>query len=406
MSAPTTTKACPRPRLCEGAITALVAAVAALMGWVPELVRSGFYFHDDMQLQYVPIIRAIGALVSAHGLPLLTNETWAGGAIAGEYQHGALSAPHVLVCLVLHWAKLTPAATALAVTLVYIAFTAAGAFRLGRRLELSMPLATMVALVASLNGFNIIWSSWLPALTGFAWVPWFWWALDRALRPERPWQGHVALALTTYGLLAAGWHFAVLMAALIGLYVFAFERGSRTWLSAAKLALPGLFVGLLLAVPALACLVEYTRGAVRTDYDHVSSVWSVPLAGLTGLLAPRAFATWNIFGTLAPWPNLVLANGVLPFLILPAALCALPAAARRKLLPLLAFALFVLVLALLPSFSRVVPLAAAVPFVARALRGQSGAGRAGGINRESRASDCVFANCLGRAVVAADCRGK
>jgi hypothetical protein len=306
-----------------------------------------------MQLQYVPMLRAIGAALAAFELPLLSNETWYGGAIAGEYQHGALSVPHALLCLTLGGLKLSPAGTALGVTLSYVALTAAGAFRLARRFTLPIPLAAAVACIAALNGFNLVWSSWLPALTGFAWVPWVWWALDRTLRPPRPGQGQVPLAFAVHGLLAAGWHFAVLMGALVVFYTLVCERGQKTFGSALKLSAPPLIAGALLSVPALACLVEYTRGAVRTDFDQTSSMWTVPLAALEGLVAPRSLSTWNVFGRLELLPNVALANGVLPILILPGALLALPSAERRRLVPLLAFALFVLVISLLPSFSRV-----------------------------------------------------
>jgi hypothetical protein len=339
-------------RLAELRATLLVAAIAMALACVPELVRSGFYFHDDMQLQYVPLLRAIGEAVADLRLPLLTNETYYGGAIAGEYQHGALSVFHAALCFFLCALKLEPAGLALGVSLAYVGFTAAGAFRLARRFVLAVPLAAAVAWIAALNGFGISWSSWLPSLTGFAWVPWFWWALDRTLKASRSGQGQLSLGVATYGVLAAGWHFAVLMVALIGIYAVCFDRGGRSVASTAKVVLPALLVGTLLATPALACLVEYTRASVRTDYDRSSSTWIVPFSALIGLVMPRSLSTWSLFGSLEPYPNVAMANGVLPTLILPGLLLLLPRAERRRLAPCLVFALLVLVVSMLPSFSR------------------------------------------------------
>src|SRR2546429_21597 len=45
------------------------------------------------------------------------------------------------------------------------------------------PLATFVALIAALNGWIICWgaSDWFGALAAFAWLPWAWWGLERAV---------------------------------------------------------------------------------------------------------------------------------------------------------------------------------------------------------------------------------
>ena len=50
-----------------------------------------------------------------------------------------------------------------------------------------MPLALMVALVGALNGWIICWGAtdWFGALGAFAWLPWAWWGMARALEAER-----------------------------------------------------------------------------------------------------------------------------------------------------------------------------------------------------------------------------
>lgn len=321
--------------------------LAALLAALPELVFPGFYYRDDMQSQYVPVLREIARAVGHGQLPLLTDETWFGGAIAGEYQHGALSLPHALLALLVVKAGLSLRGIALAVGLLYTAFCAAGAFRLARRWA-SPLLSTCVAWVAALNGFNVDWGSWLPAIVGFAWVPWFWWALERRLA-ARGRGRDAALALATYGLLSAGWHFALLMAALITLFSFAPAATRPRFMAQAVGVVPGLMTGALLSAPALLCFAEYARASARIGLGHASWTWTTPLGGLLGLVMPTSSSRWHVFEGLDTIPNAALSGGALPLLVLPSALARSRPEHRRIVWPALGLALLALLLAVTPS---------------------------------------------------------
>ncbi len=142
-----------------------MAAFAASLAGLPELLRPGFYFQDDMQSQYVPLFEELGRSWARGELPLVTDSTWAGGAIAGEYQHGAFSLVHVCLALASHALRLNAVWLSLLLTTSYVAITAGGAYQLALHYRVSRALALSVALIAALNGFDIYFSSWLPALT-------------------------------------------------------------------------------------------------------------------------------------------------------------------------------------------------------------------------------------------------
>lgn len=329
--------------------TAAVALAAAALAGLPELLRPGYYFQDDMQSQYVPLVVELARSWLRGELPLVTDSTWSGGALAGEYQHGCFSLVHVALALILTALRLDAAQLSFALTASYVAITAGGAYRLALHYRVGAALAASVALVASLNGFNVYFSSWLPAMTGFAWVPWTWWAAARTLSGDqraRPW-----LAFFSYCLLVAGWHFAILMAAVCLSYLVLFEPAPFTRRSAiATLSLP-LAAGGLLSAPALLCFVEYARASARSDLAVVSWDWTVPPSAIFGLILPHAVSTWSVFNTLGPMPNVVMSGGALPLLVLPAALVRLSPVERKRLLPLLALAALVLAMAATPNLS-------------------------------------------------------
>jgi hypothetical protein len=329
-----------------------VTAVVVVMALLPAWRTTGFYFHDDMQTQYVPAIVEMGRAARHGRLALLSDYSWFGGALAGEYQHGVFSLFHVLLCAAVAGLSLPMIATVVSVT--YYALAGAGAYRAARVLAFPRSLACAVALVASLNGFNVTWGSWLPAITAWAWLMWLWWALERLrLRAEPRWTDVGLAALFAYLVLASGWHFADLL--LVPLVLAVALRGPRppslsAWV---RRTLLGPALGACLALPALLCFIEYARAGGRTDFDGVSSTWTVPWQALTGLLVPLSTSPWSAFGTDTVLPNVAMAGGVLPVIVLLAALAAPAGAPRRSYVALLVAAGIVLAWSMLPSFGRV-----------------------------------------------------
>ena len=118
--------------------------------------------------------------------PLLSPYSWVCGNLAGEFQYGVFSVfiNALIVCV---WKlPLTFSQQAAAVSIAHLAVLSAGAFLLAHGRKLSGPLSIFVALVASLNGWIICWgaSDWFGALGAFTWLPWGWWAAERAFDAE------------------------------------------------------------------------------------------------------------------------------------------------------------------------------------------------------------------------------
>ena len=338
--------------LREGLETCVVAAVMAVLAWLPEWRTPCFYFHDDMQIQYVPAIVEIGRAARHGHLAILSEYSWFGGALAGEYQHGVFSLFHVLLCACV--AGRSPPSIATIVSVAYYALAGAGAYRAARVRGFRRSLALAVSLVAALNGFNVTWGSWLPAVTGWAWLMWLWWALERLRRRARPGWTDVALAaFAAYSVLSAGWHFADLLSAPLVLAVAV--RWPRPWSLRDVFWRLGLgpLLGACLALPALLCFLEYARAGVRTDFDRASWVWTVPWRALEGLLVPLSTSRWLAFEESIPRTNVVMAGGVLPVVVVLVALAAPAGAARRSYAALFAVAAFTLAWSMLPSLGRV-----------------------------------------------------
>jgi hypothetical protein len=336
----------------EGLETCAVAVLAALLAWLPEWRTPGFYFHDDMQSQYVPAIIEVGRAARHGQLAILSEYSWFGGALAGEYQHGVFSLFHLLLCAGV--TGLSRPSIASSVSLAYYALAAAGAYRAARVLEFRRALALAIALVAALNGFNVTWGSWLPAITGWAWLMWLWWSLERLRRsPEPRWQDVALAALTTYSVLCAGWHFADLLILPLVLAVFLRRPLPPTWRDACFRTALGPLLGACLALPALLCFVEFARAGARTDFDRISWAWTVPWRALGGFLVPLSTTGWLEFAERMPQTNVVLAGGVLPLVIVLVALAAPAGVARRRYVGLVIGAVVTLAWSMLPSLGRV-----------------------------------------------------
>jgi hypothetical protein len=331
-----------------------VGLSTAALGAIPELRSPGFYFHDDMETQYVPVAARIGHACLAGHIPLLVPESWSGGAIVGEYQHGVFSIVQLLLCAAAALFRSSPAATADWLVLPYFGVMAAGAFCLARARGLARAPSVLVALVTALNGYTVIWSSWLVGLAGFAWIPWTWWALSRLLETRETAASRVAVAsLFVYLVFASGWHFAVLMmVALAAVLAFAARTRLGSSVALARVALP-MIIGFALAAPATLSFLEYAGASSRSDFDAPSWAWSVPPAAVQGLILPASVSVWSIFGTAALHENIELYAGLVPAILVLTGLLASPDGTLKRHRALLLAIAAVALLAAAPSVSRV-----------------------------------------------------
>ncbi|MEP6603356.1 MAG: hypothetical protein ABJB69_05365 [Spartobacteria bacterium] len=269
------------------------------------------FWNDDYELSVLPVFADVARSWNEGHLPLLSPYSWVCSNLAGEFQYGTFSS-FINAVVVLVWKlPLTFPQQAAALSITHLFVLAAGAFLLARGRAFNIPLSIFVALVATLNGWIICWGAidWLGALTAFAWLPWAWWALERAqgrqsdgLVPGRDGQCNrwrfIWPAPFVYLLVTGGFPYTVVMFALL-----------LAWLSIKSLVqtksfmsilpmLGGTALGFGLAAPALLALLDYVHGSGRgVTSSSAHWQWIVPLSALPGFILPCWTVNWADFST-------------------------------------------------------------------------------------------------------------
>ncbi len=300
---------------------ALVLVFCGILLWH----NPGLFWNDDYEISILPVFADMARSWGEGHWPLLSPYSWVCGNLAGEFQYGTFSL-FVNAAVVLIWKfPLGFAEQAAALSMAHLFVLAAGAFLLARQRSLTTPLSTMVALVAALNGWILCWGAtdWFGALAAFAWLPWAWWGMERALdRARSPWR-FLWPAPFVYLLVTGGFPYTVLMLALVAAWLAARSLGeSRRFTSLWPLAL-GLALGLGLSAPAWLALFDYVHGSVRVEQASADSHWQwlVPPAALPGFVWPGWTVRWADFSTrLRPHAAVELACGTVPPLALLAGL--------------------------------------------------------------------------------------
>jgi hypothetical protein len=302
-------------RTSEATLTLIPVALVLFFGVGWLFVRPDFFWQDDMQTQYLPASREIARALFAGELPILSKQCWYGAALAGEYQHGIFSLSTLILTSVVWKLGLTLPHTAAALVLSHLSILAAGAFRLARSRGLWLREATLVAVIASLNGWIVGWGpAWYPSLTSFAWIPWTWWALERALiMPSAP--ATLLAGFFLYLILAAGWPIAVLIAGVLSAcLVVRAGLAARSPLAAWPVCVAWA-VALGLAAPALLMFLDYGTVTQRVAQKGLvfSRQWLVPLSGLSGMILPAVRTWWRAYdGAWSLRASMELAGGLLP----------------------------------------------------------------------------------------------
>src|SRR5438309_2131333 len=192
---------------------AIVIAFCFLLLWHDPLL----FWNDDYALSVLPVFADIARSWSEGHLPLLSPYSWVCSNLPGEFQYGTFSV-FINAAVVLIWKfPLTFPQQAAALSITHLFVLAAGAFLLARHRKLSFPLSIFVALIAALNGWIICWgaSDWFGALGAFAWLPWAWWGLERALDRQRTRWRFLWPAPFVYLVVTGGFPYTVLMLALL-----------------------------------------------------------------------------------------------------------------------------------------------------------------------------------------------
>jgi hypothetical protein len=323
----------------------LVAAFSLILLWHDPLL----FWNDDYELSILPVFADVARSWSHGEWPLLSPYSWVCGNLAGEYQYGTFSV-FVNAAVVLIWKfPLTFPQQAAALSIAHLFVLAMGGYLLARGRDLASPLSLMVALVAALNGWIVCWGAtdWFGALGAFAWLPWAWWAMERALDQSRSRWRFLWPAPFVYLVLTGGFPYTVLMLVLVGLWLATKSLGQTRNLSSILPLLFGVLLGIGLAAPAWLALLDYVHGSARAVQDRTEHFqWRVPAAALPGFIVPKWTVNWMDFSSrLMPHTAAELACG----LVSPVALVAGLLILRRALLRRISWELGLLVIALILS---------------------------------------------------------
>src|SRR5437588_7682695 len=326
------------------------------------------FWNDDYEISVLPVFADMARAWNHGEFPLLSPYSWICGNLAGEFQYGVFSVfiNALIVCV---WKlPLTFSQQAAVVSIAHLAVLSAGAFLLARGRKLSIPLSTLVALVASLNGWIICWGAtdWFGALGAFTWLPWAWWAAERALDPTRSHWRFLWPAPFVYLLATGGFPYTVLMLALV-LACLAlralFEVGditssarTRPLRGLARLTriwplLAGVLLGLGLAAPAWLALLDYVQDSARESL-HPSAHWQwlVPWNAWPGLILPSWTVNWLDFSSRFTRHGATeLACGLVPPAVLLSGFIVSPRALFKKFRWELTLLLLLFFLAMIPT---------------------------------------------------------
>lgn len=327
----------------------IVVAFCLSLLWHDPLL----FWNDDYALSILPVFADVARSWSEGQLPLMSPYSWVCGNLAGEFQYGTFSV-FVNGAVIAIWKfALTFPQQAAALSIVHLFILTMGGYLLARERNLSAPLSLMVALVAALNGWMICWGAtdWFGALAAFAWFPWTWWGLERALDPTRSRWRFLWPAPFVYLLITGGFPYTVLMLGVLASWVAVKSLGEIRKLSSIWPLLLGMLLGVGLSAPAWLALLDYVQGSARAAQDSSEHFqWRVPAASLPGFFLPSWTVNWTDFSTrLNPHTATELACGLVPPIALLAGLIAFGRSLLRTIKWELGLLLVVLLLSMLPS---------------------------------------------------------
>src|SRR5436309_2317362 len=281
-----------------GAIIAglIVVGFCFLLLWHDPL----FFWNDDYQLSVLPVFADVARSWNEGRLPLLSPYSWVCSNLGGEFQYGTFSV-FINAAVILIWKfPLTFSQQAAALSITHLFVLAAGAFLLARDRKLSVSLSIFVALIASLNGWIVCWGAtdWFGALGAFAWLPWAWWGLERALDRKRTRWRFLWPAPFVYLVVTGGFPYTVLMLVLLITWLSIKSLvETKSWMSISPM-LSSAALGFGLSAPAWLAILDYVQGSARALYASAAHwQWVVPWRALPGLILPCWTVNWADFST-------------------------------------------------------------------------------------------------------------
>jgi hypothetical protein len=334
-----------------GAIFAglIVVAFCLLLLWHDPLV----FWNDDYELSILPVFADVARSWNEGHLPLLSPYSWVCSNLAGEFQYGTFSV-FINAAVVLIWKfPLTFPQQAAALSITHLFVLAAGAFLLARDRKLSLSLSIFVALIAALNGWIICWGAtdWFGALGAFAWLPWAWWGLERALDRQRTRWRFLWPAPFVYLVVTGGFPYTVLMLMLLIAWLSIKSLAeTKNWASILPMMI-GATLGFGMSAPAWLALFDYVHGSARESQPADAHwQWIVPWRALPGLILPCWTVNWADFSArYVPHRASELACGVAAPAALIAGFIWRPRMLIRRMKWELVLLLVVLLLAMIPT---------------------------------------------------------
>jgi hypothetical protein len=351
-----------------GALVAglIVVLFCLLLLWHDPLL----FWNDDYQISILPVFADMARSWSEGHWPLLTPCSWVCGNLAGEFQYGTFSI-FLNAAVVLIWKfPLTFPQQAAALSIIHLFVLAAGAFLLARDRKLSFPLSIFVALVTALSGWIFCWGAtdWFGALSAFAWLPWAWWGLERAVASASSrylaknhhrqdadatrtrWR-FLWPALFVYLVVTGGFPYTVGMLAVLIAWLSIKSFAQTKSLMSILPMLCGVVLGLGLSAPAWLAIFDYVQGSAREmQSGAVHWQWILPWQAVPGFILPCWTVDWTNFSSRhSPHTATELACGLAAPAALIAAACSRPRTLVRQLGWELILLLLVLLLAMLPS---------------------------------------------------------
>ena len=334
-----------------GALSAglLVVAFCLILLWHDPLV----FWNDDYELSVLPVFADMARSWSEGHWPILSPYSWVCGNLAGEFQYGTFSLfVNALVVLVWKFPLAFPQQAA-ALSIAHLFVLAIGAFLLARDRGFSVALSIFVALIASLNGWIICWGAtdWFGALGAFTWLPWAWWAAERALDSRRTKWRFLWPAPFVYLLVTGGFPYTVLMLLLLIAWLVIKSLFQTRNIFSVLPMLVGVALGFGLSAPAWLALLDLVQGSARELQSAAAHwQWRVPPAALPGLILPSWTVNWTDFSSRSrPHAAAELACGLVALSALIAALIWRPRLVVRRIKWELILLLIVLVLCMTPT---------------------------------------------------------
>jgi hypothetical protein len=303
------------------ALPALAVALVLLACGMLLLVDPGFFWKDDYQDSQLAGYRDAVRAWRAGELPLLSPSSWQAGALAGEYQNAVFSPAVMGPFLVLFELGLPLRTVATLFAVGNLAILGAGCCVLARSRRLSPEGSLLAVVIGTLNGYQVAWGAmcWMPQLVSFAWVPWAWWALERAVRRPTP-TAFVLPGVFLALLLLAGCPYSVVVlapvTAMIALRQVVLHRRWRPLLG----VIGAWAFGIGLSAPAWLALVEYNRGTVRgqTPFWAIQTDWLLAGRSLPAVFLPVYRTALDAYVGLSSRFTPELIGGLVPLVILAA----------------------------------------------------------------------------------------